>query len=200
MHVRLRVSRAREQVQLRQADSSDLCLQRVHVGATLVSTSRLWGKASNAGRGENTHLQRTEPAWARPLPPATWIRSCPSRVPATGQGQRSASHPAPAPPPAEGISEGIQLSQWRHWAHAVCIRMLPNQNTPLRPQEVTVSPKFTVTDKVKQNKNAEELLSIGTREKNPKKTNNETEINNLPGKEFRTLLIKMLIEFREKNR
>ena len=78
--------------------------------------------------------------------------------------------------------------------------MLPNQNTPLRPQEVTVSPKFTVTDKVKQNKNAEELLSIGTREKNPKKTNNETEINNLPGKEFRTLLIKMLIEFREKNR
>ena len=171
MHVRLRVSRAREQVQLRQADSSDLCLQRVHVGATLVSTSRLWGKASNAGRGENTHPQGTEPAWARPLPPATWIRSCPSRVPATGQGQRSASHPAPAPPPAEGISEGIQLSQWRHWAHAVCIRMLPHQNTPLRPQEVTVSPKFTVTEKVKQNKNTEELLSIGTREKNPKKTN-----------------------------
>ena len=51
--MRSRVSRAREQVQLRQADSSDLCLQRVHVGATLVSTSQLWGKASNAGRGEN---------------------------------------------------------------------------------------------------------------------------------------------------
>ena len=57
--------------------------------------------------------------------------------------------------------------------------MLPHQNTPLRPQEVNVSPKFTVTEKVKQKKkNAEELLSIGTREKNPEKTNNETEINN----------------------
>ena len=63
--------------------------------------------------------------------------------------------------------------------------------------EVTVSPKFTVTEKVKQNKNAEELLSIGTREKNPKKTNNETEINNYQIKKSKH---KYANGVREKNR
>ena len=44
--------------------------------------------------------------------------------------------------------------------HAVHTGMLPHNNTPLRPQSVTVLPKFTEAEKVKQNEKAEELLSI----------------------------------------
>ena len=42
------------------------------------------------------------------------------------------------------------------------------------------------------------LFQMKEQEKNPDKTTNETEINNLPDKEFKALIIRMLIELRKR--
>lgn len=69
------------------------------------------------------------------------------------------------------------------------------RTTPLRQQQVTVSPNFLEEEKVKQNEKVEELLSVEKlRKKPPEKINYKTETNNLPEKEFETLVIKTLIE------
>ena len=67
-------------------------------------------------------------------------------------------------------SSSNQVSHQRHWAHSVCIGMLPHKNTSSRLQYLTVSPKFIEAEKVKQNEKAEELLTIErAREKHLKK-------------------------------
>ena len=75
-------------------------------------------------------------------------------------------------------------------AHADC-RTLPHRHTILRLQQLTVSPNFTETEKVKK---TEEFVSIDSTRETPEKTTNEIEINNLPGKEFKALVIRMLTE------
>ena len=50
-------------------------------------------------------------------------------------------------------------------------------------------------EKVKQDEKAQELVSIERARENLWKTNNETEINNSPEKEFKALEIRMLTEF-----
>ena len=50
------------------------------------------------------------------------------------------------------------------------------KDIPLRTEQVTVSPKFIGTEKVKQNEKTEELVSKEKEKKTPAK--NETEINN----------------------
>ena len=59
---------------------------------------------------------------------------------------------------------------------------------------VTVSPNFIETGKVKQNEKNEEFVSTerAREKKKPERTNNETEINNLPDKKFKTFVIRML--------
>ena len=52
-----------------------------------------------------------------------------------------------------------------------------------------------MTKKVKQNEKTKEFVPIERARENPwEKTRNETEINNLPDKEFKELVIKMLTE------
>lgn len=63
-------------------------------------------------------------------------------------------------------------------------------HTALRPEQVIASPNIIETKKVKQNK-TEKFVS--NEEENPEKANNET--NNLPDKEFKALIIRMLTEF-----
>lgn len=53
--------------------------------------------------------------------------------------------------------------------------MLSHKSPPSRSQSVNIYPKFKEAGKVKQNENAEELLSI-ERMRKPLKKNNETEI------------------------
>ena len=60
-------------------------------------------------------------------------------------------------------------------------------HTALRPEQVIASPNIIETKKVKQNK-TEKFVS--NEEENPEKANNET--NNLPDKEFKALIIRML--------
>ena len=48
---------------------------------------------------------------------------------------------------------------------------------------------------MKRQRNSSQLKE---QEKNPEKINNETEINNLPNKQFKTLVIKMLTELRKR--
>ena len=54
------------------------------------------------------------------------------------------------------------------------------------------SPKFIESKEVKQKEKAKELITIERVREKPWK-NNEREINNLPDKEFKTLVIRMLI-------
>lgn len=61
-------------------------------------------------------------------------------------------------------------------------------------QKIIVSPKFIEAEKVKRNKKAEELV-LDQRARENLWKNNETEIKNLPGKEFKALVIKLLTEF-----
>ena len=69
------------------------------MGATVVSTSQIWGKASNAGRGENTHPQGTKPAGLT-LASSNLDQILYQKGAGHWAGARSASHPAPDPPPA----------------------------------------------------------------------------------------------------
>ena len=66
-------------------------------------------------------------------------------------------------------------------------------HTALRPEQVIASPNIIETKKVKQNK-TEKFVS--NEEENPEKANNET--NNLPDKEFKALIIRMLTELEGK--
>ena len=73
--------------------------------------------------------------------------------------------------------------------------MLPHKNTPLRLQEVTVSPEFRsekVKPKKKKKKKAEELLSTETARKILLKKKKKLRSKQLPEKEFKALVIRML--------
>ena len=58
------------------------------------------------------------------------------------------------------------------------------------------SPNFTETEKTKQNEKTEEFVSNerSRKKKKWKKTTNGTEINNLPDKQLKALVIRMLLE------
>ena len=52
----------------------------------------------------------------------------------------------------------IQLYQQNHCTFIDCTGMLPYKKLPSRPGEVTFSPKYTQTDKVKQNEVKRDLF------------------------------------------
>ena len=74
----------------------------------------------------------------------------------------------------------IQLYQQNHCTFIDCTGMLPYKELPSRPGEVTFSPKYTQTDKVKQNEKTEEFVPNERTRRKPENTTNETDITNLP--------------------
>ena len=74
----------------------------------------------------------------------------------------------------------IQLYQQNHCVFTDCTGMLPYKELPSRPGEVTFSPKYTETDKAKQNEKTEEFVPNERIRRKPENTTNETDINNSP--------------------
>ena len=68
--------------------------------------------------------------------------------------------------------------------HVDCVGTLPNKDIASRQGQVTVSHKMRRQNNVFQMKEQEN--------KNPEKSTDEAEINNLPDEEFKTLVIRML--------
>ena len=63
---------------------------------------------------------------------------------------------------------------------------------------VTASQKFIEREKVKQNEKTEENISKERWIEDPWTINNEREIKNLPDKELKTLVLRMLIDLEKK--
>ena len=102
----------------------------------------------------------------------------------------------PCSPPKQQSSDSHKAERKSHRGALVCIGTFPHKNMPSRPQQIAVSPKFIETEKLKQNEKAELLFQLKDKRKILKKT--VKQIKNLPDKEFKTLVIKMLTELRKR--
>ena len=66
--------------------------------------------------------------------------------------------------------------------------MSPHKDTPSRPGYVTLSPNFIETEKVNKMRIQRHMFQMKERGKIP----HETEVNNLPNKEFKAIVTRML--------
>ena len=103
------------------------------------------------------------------------------------------SSPIPSPIKVTAAVYPNEDMNWAHFrssptnkatVHVDCVGTLPNKDIASRQGQVTVSHKMRRQNNVFQMKEQEN--------KNPEKSTDEAEINNLPDEEFKTIVIRML--------
>ena len=78
--------------------------------------------------------------------------------------------------------------------------MLPQKDTPLRPPQVTAALNFIETEEVKQKEKTEECASTERARENPWRgvwgwgQSNKTEVSNLPDRECKSFIRRVLTE------